>query len=926
MYQKKFKELKDELFSKTNGGLDIINSIYPQSVGCSKFSIRDGDSTPSTSIKAFNGIYRLTDFGDRNISMDAIDVYQRFYNLDTPNTALLQLCTNYGINIYKDIQINKAEFVSFEKITAEEELQNDSDYNIKYKKFSEQEIRLWGPNVTEQNLNELGWSSVESITIYKQEKKKKQIIKSGENFPVFIQKCNMSEFDETHFFLKIYMPFNSKDKRFFTHGTVPKNYIYGFNLLESKYHKNKNTPLEKVVLCSGGSDAVNLLSYGYTPIYLNSETADFSKESYSKIMRYVQPGELYLMFDKDNTGIKQFNEICIRFLDIKGVCLPEMNCKDNRGNSFKDFKDFATLFKTQESVDNLFEKAQSLEFVKSVKSNIIVNDSALNRLFRTLGFYMLQTDIEESVKYIHIKDRVIERVSHNDISNSLDRWMEDRGFSDEMRNAVMKTKHLPSKDSSRLYRIKPNCKKHSYDEKYFFFNDTAIKINEEGVSTYSVGEMIKQDNYVLKENIIPRNIRSYTNKLNQKLFSIKKDQESGLFRIQIENSVNIDDYPLLKIFRNTSNAFWKKEQNNEPLSAQETLEIEHNMVSKIIALGMLACGLKIPSEPYAIVCLDACYDQDNPKGKNGGTGKSFFCNILNRMGLAKKFDIDGKTKSIENNDFLYDGVNKNTDYIFVDEVDFDKCFQHFYSGITSTLKVNAKREHPFSLDYSESPMFVFATNGLVNMDEQSTARRMNTILFSDYYHKQTKSNEYNETIIIRSDFGFELFDENYPEDKWMNDFHVVVQSIVAYLSQPIGERKIDGEMTVFNNRVLDNNIDEVFERFFLSFVDQSANLGKKHKILDFAQQLQLSSQKFGRMIKNCCMKHDYIYNPKYITGLKVDGENWRLGKSRESYFCIVEKNSIQTNILFNEENLSKPENLPYSFSANEETDDCQYAS
>lgn len=78
-------------------------------------------------------------------------------------------------------------------------------------------------------------------------------------------------------------------------------------------------------------------------------------------------------------------------------------------------------------------------------------------------------------------------------------------------------------------------------------------------------------------------------------------------------------------------------------------------------------------------------------------------------------------------------------------------------------------------------------------------------------------------------------------------------------------------------------------------------------------------------LRNCAYL-DYIYNPKYITGLKVDGGNWRSGKLKESYFCIVERTSIQTNILFNEENLSKPENLPYSSLANEETDDCQYAS
>ena len=78
----------NQILNATNGGLDIILSIYPQARVCvgqrnKHFAIRD-EKTPSASLRQFNSakygaIWQVTDFGGEGRGENAIDIFNGFF-------------------------------------------------------------------------------------------------------------------------------------------------------------------------------------------------------------------------------------------------------------------------------------------------------------------------------------------------------------------------------------------------------------------------------------------------------------------------------------------------------------------------------------------------------------------------------------------------------------------------------------------------------------------------------------------------------------------------------------------------------------------------------------------------------------------------------------------------------------------------------
>lgn len=97
------QKLADAIYAATNGGLDIIESLYPNSKGMSKiedrrFSLRNNEQTPTASLyKSILGIWHLIDHAAGNSVRNGIQCYMDFYGIDQ-DTALKNLVNKYNIH------------------------------------------------------------------------------------------------------------------------------------------------------------------------------------------------------------------------------------------------------------------------------------------------------------------------------------------------------------------------------------------------------------------------------------------------------------------------------------------------------------------------------------------------------------------------------------------------------------------------------------------------------------------------------------------------------------------------------------------------------------------------------------------------------------------------------------------------------------
>ena len=90
-----------DLYDKTNNGLDIIFHFYPQAKAVygqnnKAFKIRESDSTPSAHLREVKGIWKVIDFGDEGRAISGIDICMSEMNLKF-NEALHHLANIFGV-------------------------------------------------------------------------------------------------------------------------------------------------------------------------------------------------------------------------------------------------------------------------------------------------------------------------------------------------------------------------------------------------------------------------------------------------------------------------------------------------------------------------------------------------------------------------------------------------------------------------------------------------------------------------------------------------------------------------------------------------------------------------------------------------------------------------------------------------------------
>lgn len=874
--------MKQEILSKTNAGLDIILDLLPQAMPCVdnpklKFKKRQSERTASAQLLPPTGerdYWAVIDYGESNRLKSPFDLYMEEYNISSFAEALHSIAQRYGIVNNLNTKDNHALFTKRERREDEE-----VGINVVTRDgFTQKEQRLWGPNVTAEHLTQLGWEAVERIEYVKENGVTE--VHSGDNYPIFVETCRyIDDKGIQQVFKKIYQPYNpDKSHRFVFVGKQPKNYVHGMDLLKKKYAENGDEKLSCVMPVSGGSDAANCLSMGYLPVWLNSESVDWTAEQINMLGKYAY--NICHVADCDATGERKARQLLLKYPWVKQVKLPKellSKYKDRRGNRRKDLKDYVELRPEKEAFSKLVSSALSSKFVKweeddKGKGHYVFSRAPFAQFLELNGYYALKDDTTDNIHYINVVDNIVRDVKPKDISQFVINWCDSNGANEKMRNCIMRKGNLPTDKDALLHELNPDFRSYTEFSQNFYFRNGWVKVTANSIVKYKYSDC-EEDKYIWQDSIMQHDYVEMSD-----MFRIER-MEDGSYGIELL----CDDSEFFQFLMLASNHYWREEQEyKKTLTEEQQRDNRMSLINKIFVIGYMLHRYKSESMQWAPFVTDAKLGSDEDEC-NGRSGKSFFLKTIAK--LIRNFSIDGKRFDVKNR-FTFDGVTEHTEGIFIDECKRDFPFEHFFGMISSGIDGEAKNGHPFKLDYQHSPKMMFGSNFVVKANDPSTKARLLYSVFSDYFHEATAENGYRESRSIRDYFGHNLLDGTYPEDKWSCDIAFIMQCERAYLSLIVNNEKILPPMHFIEKRRINEALGIDFVTWATDFFSSESNNLDRQLLYqevynDYAEAVGNAKKKEPQQFTKDLIKfisdaaHLDCYNPKDVTGSKKDGERWR---------------------------------------------------
>ena len=834
---------KEQVLEATNQGLDIIcylykgadNIVHGENKNLKKgFSIRLDDDTPSCHLKQpSNGTdpWLVTDFGGDGHAYNPIDCVMREKNLGFKE-ALVWIVSELNLTIDSiNVDINKPRF---EKgCPATPEMKDGEWYYELADKFTDQELRTMGPQVTQEHVDALHWHSV--VWVGKCENRCITKKYSTPTYPIFMRQCYYRQGGETKSFFKKYEPKNpDKQYRFMYIGSKPQDYLCGFYELEDTYHRwneaqrnefekepenenkaYKEQKLEAAILCSGERDSLCARSMGYHPIWLNSETAELTERQYKDVSKMVQT--IYNIPDKDETGIRRGRMVALRYPELRTCWLPQRfeRFKDDRGRHRKDFKDWLELQDNpRQAMKTLMSQALPVKFwdaslTKKGETSYSINSACLQYFLKMQGFYKLKDREANRVDFVRIQGNVVEKVNTQDISEFLINWsrgeekkypgMESPSDTQDIsvQNLIIDSPRTSPAALDKLASVDLDFTSYASGYQLFFFNNCTVKVTADSIKMMDQGTASELGRYVWKELVIPHKFS-----LLPDMFKVEEDVDDDGQKVFLLDVV--DEIPPSKVFCyliNSSRLYWQKEEESKPFLEEEEmmkyerahkfcidgdqlepLEIlyqKRTLLNKIFTIGYMLHAFKSPSRAWAPMAMDWKIDDDDKC--NGRSGKSFlFSQVLSRF--LKTVKLSGRNAKLLDNPHVFDQVNRHTRMLLVDDISKAVRMEMFYDNITSDMTVNPKNNQSYNIPYNESPKIAFTTNYVPNNFDASTMARLLPMVFSDYYHEKTEDSNYKSSYSIRDDFNKDLFGVDYTEEEWNADHNFLLQCERFYLS------------------------------------------------------------------------------------------------------------------------------------------------
>ena len=894
-----FIDYKD-ILEATDKGLDIIAMYYPDARNGlerrdKKFKVRE-ERTASASIRFHNGTFMVTDFGGDQKERNAIGICMLETGKDFP-AAVQYLASVFKIK-------GASTWTEIKPIWTKRPLkegEKQGDYDIVEKPFTPEELHSLGPRVEAQHCKDFKFISIKSFTYCKENEA--SVTESTADYPIY-------SFTNTAW-EKIYQPLSyKKEYRFRFLGDKPKRYMYGYDLIvkaynqnkeriESEYDKEAGKPMEDpkldhAFIVSGGSDGLNLRSFGYYPVWFNSESEKIDFKEYQNLLKYVK--EIIYVPDLDASGLKHALDISLKYLDIKIMMLPHYLTakKDRRGNACKDFKDFVVQFYNKKNdasfasrLRKIISNAIPAQFWDETKTKTGLKYQFRNTQFynflKLQGFARIKDEYtRDGYHFTHVDGNIVKQVLPVEIESFVHDFLKERQAPIPLRDLVYGNGFVTKLNKLDTANIEFSSE--DRENQYMFFKNSVLQINKEEIKLLKRGTT---DKYIWESKM-----HDHTVHLESKTFNITKDK-SGNDDIEILTQENW----YLNFLTNASRIHWRKEleesleglKDNERLAyreankfniagpnllPEEKHEQKLHLINKIYAIGYMLHTFKSPQKPWAVYAMDNKLADINES--HGGSGKSVFQKGLQQI-LKKNHYIPGRDAKKTSDDFITHGITPDTDYVLVDDCNQYLDYGFFFSWITGDLEVNNKNGLRFVIPFDQVPKMCFSSNYPPNNLDPSLARRLLYIVFSDYYHHNL-NDEYNESRSVSDDFDGKSLFKDFDDMQWNKFYNFCAECIQFYLTR---EDKVEPPM---NNVTMRNLLNEMGERFkewadmFFLKTEATGTLKyldryfvRDHAYTDFQTKTNAkhTPTKFKKCMAAYCEYNGWEMNPQDSKGYRV---------------------------------------------------------
>ena len=903
------KDILSEIYAATNCGLDIILSYYPQAADSVDhpsrgFKIRD-EAAPSAYMKKLKGVWRVTDFGDSDRALSPIDVVVKEENVEF-NEALSLLAARYGISDRLDERSNRAQ-VEARPASADEP---EGYFDYETHPLTPDELRILGNGVKPEHAEAL---SFYALSWYKMTKNRKTTtVFANDNFPIFMRECHT----QGESFYKILKPLEpKKEYRFIYLGNKESNYVNGLFELRKAHAKwvadqendddddgkRKPTKLPECVICSGERDAVCCLSRGYHPIWLNSETADLSPGIFHALQSMCE--RVCLLPDIDETGLAKARDKALEFLDLYTILLPDSlrQHRDRRGNPCKDMRDWCEFHSQQRDFQKLVQTARSCKFwtEKKGKDGIRTELDPVNLLWflETNGYARLVDAQTMKERIIRVADdNVVSEVTANTIRTFLLDYCNRRHLPLEVQRSLITSRMVAGVlDALPVANDRICFRNHTATSQFFRFENESVEV--------TATEVRKCKDFHVWDTDVCRH------RFKRLKPSFTYEEHDG----QTDFSINDDSSLFFRFCINSSRLHWRKEFDaaraagdttyaddchftlfGPYLTDAERVEQARCLFAKMYAIGYLLHSGKDPSMPFIVWVLEN--NVVNDEDSSGGSGKSFLCEALKHLKHAVR--LNGRTKGLTDNQHVLERVDEDTDILWVDDTAKYFDFDFFYTMATGTTIVNGKHVKSKEINFEDSPKIIITSNYAPNRLDPSTLRRLLFVPNSDYYHKKTEDNDYEETRTIADDFGQNLFMSDYTEQQWNADINFLIDCLQFFLRQKEKGSVVLADMGNIYRRINLAIMGEQFDDWAAGyFLPDGPNLDvmikKSDVFADFVATTGLklwSSSKFSRALQAFVRNNSHYIdclNPPELCPASTPGRIVRKVANRTEYYIYM---------------------------------------
>lgn len=834
------------LWDATNYGLDFWHEEFPESIGKenkNKHFKSHTENTASTTLsnKTKSGVYAIYNHSKKE-TLNPID-FVMIENHCNFIEAVSFLFEKYGLE--------KSTNPIFAPVTTFKDTKKPLDYwNVNFAKKTTDYKTIF-PFATDDLLQDYSFKQVVSYekVFYNEETKKNTLItvEATENYPIF-------GYCESKDFVKLYAPKGAKDdvkrlKHSFI-GNKPESYCFGWERLFKKYEsietkinflfddlKEAKRPKDKaeilseindlqldcVIIATGGTDGINVASLENDVIWFNSEAEIISPKQYKRLSRLAK--NIYYLPDLDKTGVDQAVKMGLQFLKIKMIWLPEWLKSQNK----KDGADWVRYYKN-ETLDNLQKKfedllSQALEFKfweRNDKGTYSIKGKRMMQFLTYNGFYTHKLvlagadntkKVEEKI-FVRFQKNVVTQVFAYDIKEFVLQWLEQNYINVEVYDMVLRSVFFSERSQlMSLPTIDFNTKTGKKDSQIYFFKNKAVNVT---INDIQVLDYEKTNVATWDVNILQRNFKKVA-----PFFEIKVN-EAGDFDIEIFS--NASNY--FKVLINTSRVFWEKDEQNHidtnkfnitspNLNDAENQLQKMQLINKIFCVGSLLHKHKEKSKNYLVLGIDRTINK-NSKDNKGGSGKSVIIEAIFNYLVNKKV-IAGRNAHKQDEKFILDGVTKQTDLVYFDDLSPYYDFNSFFNLVTSDNTANHKGGKMIDISFFDFPKIAVTMNAVPYDITDSLLRRMVTFECCNYYHGVGES--FTELRSPRTDLKKDLFGDDYTADEWLQDDNFMMQCLQFYLSV---DEKIEVQQSNLMIRNIIQQIGEPAMKFFSQLFEENS--------------------------------------------------------------------------------------------------------